>query len=279
MEEIKAFNERNKYWELFYSDFRDDDLWCQAFFAISIVRSVLSSLIITVLYDYPLMQTPYLVIMDVAVISFLYLKNPFNTLRGKLAQYYYETITLLVHLCTFILALQDSFENPSDTVKVIMSTGILYLNTALVSGAIGFMFIEIYKTISEKNRAARLKQRQGVPEDTQETQNLTQTADPLRSSETDTQKIQDTIIQEETKSIENPYFFSENNQKRNLANSNAINMESNLNTDYSQELNRYPSHRLNQQRNQSIRPIKIRQQGIRPIFPSYAINQRQFSNN
>jgi hypothetical protein len=225
------------------------------------------------------MQTPYLVIMDVAIISFLYLKNPFNTLRGKLAQYYYETITLLVHLCTFILALQDSFENPSDTVKLIISTGILYLNTALVTGAIGFMFIEIYETIRLKNKASKSKQLQSVHEDTQETQNLTQTAGLFLPSESDTQK---SISQDETKSIENPYFFPQNNRKRNLANSNFINMESNLYTESSRELNVFhPSHRFNQQRNQSTRSIRIRprQQGNRSIFSNHAINDGQFSNN
>ncbi len=38
--QIEAFNEKNKYWELFYSDFNEDDLWSQSFFAIAIeVRS------------------------------------------------------------------------------------------------------------------------------------------------------------------------------------------------------------------------------------------------
>ena len=152
---LEAFNERNKYWELFYSDFRDDSLLSQSFFAFLIVRSTLSSLIITVLYDYPMMQTSFLVSLDGVIILFLVSQKPYNTLRGTLCQYYFETITLLVHLSTFILALQDSFETSSETVRKILSTGIIYLNTALVSGSIGFMFIEIYKTISEKRKAKR----------------------------------------------------------------------------------------------------------------------------
>ncbi len=49
----------------------------------------------------------------------------------------------------------------------------LYLKTTLISRAIDFIFIEIYKTFSQKRIAARLKQRQSVPEENPETQNLT----------------------------------------------------------------------------------------------------------
>jgi len=81
------------------------------------------------------------------------------------------------------------------------------------------MFIEIYKSISEKKRAARLKKSQSFPVDTQETQNLTQTANRLQSSGVIAQNRQDSINQEENKSIERVYFLSENNQKRNLVTS------------------------------------------------------------
>jgi len=294
---LEAFNERNKYWKLFYSDFTDNNLWGQSFFAISIIRSALSSLTITVLYDYPLVQTSYLVISDGAIILFLYFKTPFNTLRGTLAQYYYETITLLVHLCAFILSLQD---NPSDTVKIIMSTGILYLNTALVSGAIGFMFIEIYKIISEKKRAARLKQRLSVPEDNQETQNLTRTVSPLQLPETEAQKGQDSTNQDQTASIEKTSFLPRNNKKRNLSNFDFINLESsqalepNFCVENSILSDVNPSDRINQQGHQSARPIVIRrrpqtqgsslnqtQQGNSSIFPSHAkiIDNIQTSKN
>ena len=271
--EIEAFNENNKYWVLFYSDFNDDDLWSQAFFAIIIIRSALSSFVITVLYDYPLLQASYMIMMDMAILSFLYLKNPFNTLRGTLAQYYYEIITLLVHICAFILGLQDTFDTPSATVRLIMSTGILYLNTALISGAIGFMFIEIYKTISEKKRAARLKKT--IPEDNQETQNLTETADRLQSSEAFPQKREHSINQE---AVEKFYFVPENYQKHNVFSSN-LNMESSqsLNVENSILSEMNSSNRIDPQRSQSPAPAMIRNRSQRqrrnnPRNPSYRIN-------
>jgi len=255
---LEAFNERNKYWELFYSDFNDDNLWCQSFFAILVIRSALSSFIITVLYDYPLMQTPYLVIMDGAIISFLYFQAPFNTFRGKLAQYYYETIALLVHICTFSLSLQDSSAKPSETIKLIFSTAIIYLNTALITGALGFMFIELYKTISEKERAAQRKQGQNKPEDHQETQSLTRTAAPLQPSETDAQKEQDWSIEK--------LSFNGNVTPSNFNVESSQVLESNFHADNSRELDIYPSNRISQQRDQITTSIFIRRK-IRIINP------------
>ena len=109
--------------------------------------------IIIVFYDYPIMQTPFL---DGVVILF-FIQTPLPELRGKLAQYYFEIITLLIHLCTFILALQDTFPTSSETLRKVLFVGIMYLNTALVAGSLFFMGIEIYDIIrlkQEKKKAS-----------------------------------------------------------------------------------------------------------------------------
>ena len=83
------------------------------------------------------------------------IKKPFATLRGKLAQYYFEIITLPVHICTFILALQTRRSELSASLNETLCTCIIYLNTALITGTTGFMFIEIYKTISQWLKSQR----------------------------------------------------------------------------------------------------------------------------
>jgi len=156
---LEAFNERNKYWELFYSEFNDEDFWTQSALALFVLRSIATSFIIIVLYDYPLMQTVYLIILDGVVLLFLLFKMPFPTLRGKLAQYYFEAITLLVHISAFSLAMQDSIPSYSGSLKSFLCTTIIYLNSTLVTGGIAFMSIEIYKLISEKTKAGKKKQK------------------------------------------------------------------------------------------------------------------------
>jgi len=155
---LEAFNERNKYWELFYSEFNDEDFLSQSTLALLIIRAVLSTLITVVLYDYPLMQTAFLVILDGAVILFLVTRKPFTEFRAKIAQYYFEAITLLVHLCTFILAFQETFPAPPDTLRKIFCLAIMYLNTALVGGSLCFMGIEIYEIFRLRDETQKEKE-------------------------------------------------------------------------------------------------------------------------
>ena len=157
MKDLKAFNERNKFWKLFYLDNNDEDLLSQSTMAFLLIRAALSSFIIAVLFDYPIMQTVFLIILDGVVILFLILKKPFNTLRAKLAQYYFEIVTILVHICAFSIAMQDSVKDSSDDLKEFLCIAIIYLNTAIMTGSIGFMAIEIYKIISLTIKGGKLE--------------------------------------------------------------------------------------------------------------------------
>jgi len=154
---FEAFKERFSYWELFYADFNDANSWSQSFLALLIIRSSLSSLIIAALSGLVLAQTAFLLVLDGASILFLLSKKPFTSLRPALVQYFFEIITLLVHGCTFILSIQRNEENPSESLKSALCTCIIYLNSALVRASIGFLFIEIYKTISDKIKAWKRK--------------------------------------------------------------------------------------------------------------------------
>ena len=149
MSAIEDFNEKNKYWELFYADFYDTDFLSQSALALMVIRGVSSSFIITVLTDYPLLQTTLLIASDFAMILFLIKKNPFVTLRGKLAQYYFEAITLLVHSSAFVLSFQGYGGRFTETLLMHLCKSVIYLNLALMIGSVGFMFIELYKAISE----------------------------------------------------------------------------------------------------------------------------------
>ena len=188
--DLEDFNGRNKYWKLFYSYFNDKNFWSQSFFAILIIRYSLSSLITTVLYSSPLAQTICLLILDGIIILSLIFKRPFSTLRGQLCQFYFEIIILLVHICTFSLSIQQKQEDPSENLRTTFSTGIIYLNTALITGAIGFMFIEIYETIKAEIEAYRLKkQKKTVSPITEESQIIT--SRPLETTQRQYSEIDD----------------------------------------------------------------------------------------
>ena len=157
---LEVFIEKNKYLELFYSDFSDADSWSHSFLAFLNIQSILSGLVITTLYQNRFVQTILLTIFDVAIILFLLIKNPIPGLKEKIAQYYFEVLALMVHICTFILSVQHYEENPSYTMKKALSKSIIYMNIALVVGGICFMVFGLFQTISEKVKEYRQNQLQ-----------------------------------------------------------------------------------------------------------------------
>jgi len=153
--ELEAFVEKNKHFELFYSDFSDNDPWSHSFLAFLVVRSIISSLIIAVLYNYPLLQSVFLAIMDASILLFLPFKKPLTENRTKLAQYFFEILAFLVHICTFILSTQD---DTSENLKKKTSSAIINLNTIILALGLAFMLFEICLTIHEKIKAWKMRQ-------------------------------------------------------------------------------------------------------------------------
>ena len=155
--ELEMYHEKNKYLEVFYGDFSDADLWSHCFMAFLVLRSNVSSLILTLLYEYPLIQTIFFIILDGAILLFMLIEKPFTTPRAVFFQYYFETIVLIVHICCLILGWANE---PSEGLKKSVCTAIIYLNTALVTGGFGFMFIDIHETVCEKPNKWKLKKAQ-----------------------------------------------------------------------------------------------------------------------
>jgi len=219
--DLEAFNEKNKVWELFYADFSDHDFWSQSFLALAVFRSSISTIIVTVLHEYPLMQTISLIIIDEAVILFLFFQQPFVELHAKLRQYYFEGITLLVHICTFILSFQDSLSQSSDGLRTGLCTSIMYLNTALVSGSIGFMFIEIYEAIKDKIKASKQNKlenssaQEETMKRTKSTSSATQTIFSLQDF--DVQMRRDRVETQNGASFENNHLLSQIHHHHNLS--------------------------------------------------------------
>jgi len=127
MKELENY-QKNKHLEVFYGDFSDADLWSHCFMVLLVLRSNISSLIFTILYEYPLMQTMIFVVLDGVILLFMLIEKPLRTPRGVFFQFCFETIVLIVHICTLLLSWNDE---PSEGLKKNMSTTIIYLNTAL----------------------------------------------------------------------------------------------------------------------------------------------------
>ena len=160
LKELEAFQKKYNYLELLYGDFNDSNYWSQSFFAFLTLRNILSSVIITILSNYKLLQLLLLVLMDGIILTFLLIKDPFKELKEKLAQYYFEVIALVVHISVLSLCIRDSEGNTSnDSFRRGVCQTIIYVNTFLIAGSAGFMFIEIYRTI---NKAYKQRKRRAL---------------------------------------------------------------------------------------------------------------------
>ena len=156
---LEDFNKRNHDWGLLYSDFNDDNFLSHSFLAFLIARNSLASLTIATLFEYPVLQTTLLTIMDVLMIIFLLIKKPFKGLQDTISQGFFEVVALTVHICTLILSIQ---EGSSEKDMIRLSKIVIYLNTTLMIGTLGFMLLEISKTIRKKVKdwISKLKQKE-----------------------------------------------------------------------------------------------------------------------
>ena len=115
--------------------------------AFLVLRSNASNLVFTIFYEYPLMQTLFLITMDGAIMLLMIIERPFTEFRANFFQFFFEVIALAVHFCAFLLSWNDQ---PSESLKKGASKAIIYLNTALVTGGLGFTLIEIHESVREK---------------------------------------------------------------------------------------------------------------------------------
>ena len=281
LSDLETFNIKNKYWELFYSDFSDADSWSQCFLALLIVRNSASSLIIATLYGSKLTQATCLLMMDGAIIIFLLSKKPLLTVRAAIAQYFFEIIALLVHLCVFILCLQEN----DTTLKNIVCTSIIYLNIILVVGGTGFMLFEIYLSLREVLdawKAKRNKKKSSVSPivlETSDAQNILSATQPaLTEPNLTIQANQKSPEFFQSGAVFLPSGFNRNqndhSERRNLHSfqDSSLNLNEN-NSSYRPESD--TSHWISQQNDQSIGPIisrnrhragrKLKQQNRSPI--------------
>jgi len=135
--------------QILYQDFKDTTTIRQSFFALLITRSILSSLIMSTLFEKPLLQAILLMILSVSALSLLISKGPYKEFSRELTQYFYELIVFMVSLGVLIMAVADEMNKEAFSLRKILGKSIVFLNAILFIGSMGLMCIEIYGKICE----------------------------------------------------------------------------------------------------------------------------------
>jgi len=100
---------RNKYRSIsvLWQDFKEKSIFTHSFLLVAVIRDVIFSLVLSLLYEYPLIQVIILVAMSALVIAHLVVFRPFEELKEAIQAYLCEVILLGVNVCVLILAISD----------------------------------------------------------------------------------------------------------------------------------------------------------------------------
>jgi len=153
-----------------FEDFKGTSLWKQSFLFLLVLRDVLFSLILTTLFEHPLAQTIFILILNLAMVGFLIFCQPFKKLFSLFQQIFYEIVTLAINISVIILAAKDQAEETAYDLR--QSTGKFIIVTNLVFNftVIAFLIFGLYKTFKEayqEYKAKKVKKTSAISIDSQ----------------------------------------------------------------------------------------------------------------
>jgi len=147
--------------KMLYQDFQDDTFPQQVFLFVNASRSMLTSLFVVTLFEYPLLQVLIFTTFSVCMLVYLHFVKPFKDFLNTCAQYFCEVLLFVVNLCMLIMGFMDEAESKNETAVNRLSKTILIFNMALIIGSALFMIVSIVKALwtlyKEKKLAAKNK--------------------------------------------------------------------------------------------------------------------------
>ena len=143
---IEEFNRKHEGVSILYSDAKSSSFLHQSFLLLYTVRSMVCSLILTLLFKHPLVQIILMTILTVAMMIYLFTKRPFKSLLDLVQQVSFELLLLLANLCILVLAILD--QSHKDSVTSISRVSRVLINVCLVSNILPNVFL-IPKTIQQ----------------------------------------------------------------------------------------------------------------------------------
>jgi len=90
-----------------WQDFKEKSIFTHSFLLIAVVRDVIFSLVLALLYEYPLIQAVIIVTLSTIVMAHLVVFRPFEELKEAIQAYLCEIILFGVNICVLILAISD----------------------------------------------------------------------------------------------------------------------------------------------------------------------------
>ena len=135
---VEEFDRKHEGVSILYSDSKPSSFLHQSFLLLYTVRSVVCSLILTLLFKHPLAQIILMTALTGIMMVYLFTKRPFKSLLDLVQQVSFELLLLLANLCIFVLAILDQSHTAS--VTSISRVSKVLINVSLVSNILPTSF-------------------------------------------------------------------------------------------------------------------------------------------
>ena len=146
---FEKFLKKHEGHQLFYNDFKDANLFQQSVLFIMVAKDIAFSLIITTLFEYPVLQVILSLVLSALMIAYYLIKKPFKSTFEAIQQIIYEVIILIVIINVTILALLDDNNSLAYKTRNNIGKAIIVLNFCFNFLAFLFLLAKIGETLWE----------------------------------------------------------------------------------------------------------------------------------
>jgi len=151
---LAKFENENKGSNVLFGDFKDTSLARQSFLLLLTGRDLLFSLLLTLMFDHPLVECIFILVLNIAMVAYLLLLPPFKSAFDATQQLFYEVVTLSVNVSVLILAIMDSIDSPDDPgFRSQIGRFIIIVNMVFNFGSLAFMLVKAFQTFYEIYKA------------------------------------------------------------------------------------------------------------------------------
>ena len=156
---LEHFTKHYQGFQLFYNDFKDSSIFHQSVLFVMVIKDILFSLIITTLFEYPLVQALLTLMLSLLMVAYYLIKRPFKNTFEAAQQVIYEIIILIVTINIMILAVLDDDNSMDVTARNSISKVIIVLNFCFNFLAFLFLLAKIGEVLLDayKNYRSRRK--------------------------------------------------------------------------------------------------------------------------
>ena len=155
-ESLSQFVNNNKGSFVLFNDFQDYSFVRQSFLLLLTARDLVFSLLLATMFDHPLVESVFILCLNLAMATYLILKPPFKNVFDAAQQLFYEVIALIVNVCILIMAIMDEIHSTGADIRTFIGKFIIATNMVFNFGSLAFMLVKAFLTCREIYLAHKL---------------------------------------------------------------------------------------------------------------------------